>query len=448
MKFYDLWSALENTSSTNEKLNILKSVKDDETAKKIFYYTYNGYYNYGIRELPADAWNVTNEKSTLPGNKFEELMFIVLDKLRNRELTGNAAQEALINLCYKSTTENAEILNAILNRDLDCGVSYKTINKVWDKLIPTFEIAKAEPYNPSKDIQLPMFAETKMNGVRMIATVSNQSITFYSSNGNVINGLDFLANQILELVSDLKTPHLILDGEFTGTNRKSISGYVNKLLKDTYTEKDIQYLKENSLFTVFDILPLKVWINKSVSRPLNERKAQIRKLFKGKELKNIEQISTWIINTKEEINKLFDELYQKGEEGIILKVMDAPYTFKRSDNFLKLKGENEADLHIAGFTTGGGKRANTVGAIICESSCGKVKVNVGSGLSDEDLEYIVKNQKALIGSVVTIRFNEIIKDKNSDTYSLFLPRFIEFRRDKLVGDDLEKITAETNGGEL
>ena len=40
---------------------------------------------------------------------------------------------------------------------------------------------------------------------------------------------------------------------------------------------------------------------------------------------------------------------------------------------------------------------------------------------------------------VEIRSNGLIKNANNDTYSLFLPRFIEIRNDKTEADDFEMI---------
>jgi len=67
-----------------------------------------------------------------------------------------------------------------------------------------------------------------------------------------------------------------------------------------------------------------------------------------------------------------------------------------------------------------------LGALVCESSDGVIRVNVGSGYSDEQRDEYTKK---VIGKIVTVKYNARIKDK-SGVESLFLPVFIELREDK------------------
>jgi len=70
-------------------------------------------------------------------------------------------------------------------------------------------------------------------------------------------------------------------------------------------------------------------------------------------------------------------------------------------------------------------------------------VNVGTGISDIDRQSIWARRAKLKGTIATIRYNELIKGRDSDTYSLFLPRLVELRADKDAADDLKKIKAGT-----
>ena len=62
-----------------------------------------------------------------------------------------------------------------------------------------------------------------------------------------------------------------------------------------------------------------------------------------------------------------------------------------------------------------------------ESKCGKIKVSVGSGMTDKDRELPIDYY---IGKVIELQYNELIQSKSKDTYSLFLPIFIEVREKK------------------
>ena len=75
-----------------------------------------------------------------------------------------------------------------------------------------------------------------------------------------------------------------------------------------------------------------------------------------------------------------------------------------------------------------------LGALVCESRNGNLKVNVGSGFSEEQRkEYWNEN---LVGKIVSVKYNEIINRKTDSVKSLFLPVFMEIREDKTVADKL------------
>jgi hypothetical protein len=40
----------------------------------------------------------------------------------------------------------------------------------------------------------------------------------------------------------------------------------------------------------------------------------------------------------------------------------------------------------------------------------------------------------IVGKIITVKYNEVIQDKNKDKKSLFLPIFEEIRLDKTVAD--------------
>jgi hypothetical protein len=127
----------------------------------------------------------------------------------------------------------------------------------------------------------------------------------------------------------------------------------------------------------------------------------------------------------------------QGDEGVIIKDPEAVYHYRRNKAWLKVKAINSATLKVIGTTEGKGKRKGMVGALMCSSECGKVKVNVGSGLSDADVALFTKSSP--VGKYVEVIFNVLIKGENQDIYSLFLPRLKEIRIDKSSADSLDTI---------
>jgi ATP-dependent DNA ligase len=127
-----------------------------------------------------------------------------------------------------------------------------------------------------------------------------------------------------------------------------------------------------------------------------------------------------------EAQRHFEKWLAQGQEGTILKDKNGIWEDKRSKGQIKFKGELECDLQIVDWEEGTGKNKGRLGALVCESSDGVIRVNVGSGYSDEQRDEFTKK---VIGKIVTVKYNARIKDK-SGVESLFLPVFIELREDK------------------
>jgi ATP-dependent DNA ligase len=132
---------------------------------------------------------------------------------------------------------------------------------------------------------------------------------------------------------------------------------------------------------------------------------------------------------------LFEEFLQRGEEGIILKDKRGVWEDKRAKHQIKFKGELECDLKIVGIEEGTGKYAGMLGAILCESSDGVIKVSVGSGFTDEQRKTYGEE---IIDKVAAIKYNMRIKNKAGEE-SLFLPIVLEIRDDKEVADSSKTI---------
>jgi ATP-dependent DNA ligase len=111
--------------------------------------------------------------------------------------------------------------------------------------------------------------------------------------------------------------------------------------------------------------------------------------------------------------------------------MDSPWEDKRAKHQIKFKGELECDLKVVGYEEGTGKYVGKLGALVCESDDGIIKVKGGSGFNDENRESIKKQD--VIGKVVAVKYNARIRSKH-EVESLFLPIFVEIREDKDKAD--------------
>jgi DNA ligase-1 len=127
-----------------------------------------------------------------------------------------------------------------------------------------------------------------------------------------------------------------------------------------------------------------------------------------------------------EINK---RAIDGGYEGIMIKDLEAPYECKRSKAWLKLKPYIEVSLTVVALEEGTGRNEGKLGALICEGEDdGKfIRVNVGSGYSDEQRDEIWQNQSSVTNMVIEVRADAATKSQDSDVWSLRFPRFQRFR---------------------
>jgi ATP-dependent DNA ligase len=142
-------------------------------------------------------------------------------------------------------------------------------------------------------------------------------------------------------------------------------------------------------------------------------------------------IPTHTVANYDEVTALFRKYRSEGLEGVIVKDPRMPWENRRSKMQIKIKGVEEADLLCTGWTEGTGKYKGMLGAIQLQTRDGLLKVDVGSGFSDKQRKELKK--KDVMDQIISIEYNEKIQKKDG-TWSLFLPIFIEIRKDKDEAD--------------
>jgi len=413
---YELWKKLKGTSSRNEKERILKYECNEEFFK-FAHYVLNPYMKYGITS--KQVWD-DNDKFGHPTNKTYDL----LDKLYKRELTGNKAITAVNEFVHQ---HGWHILLA-LDKKLDCGVTEKTINKVYNGKwrIPEFKVQLAKEV-PLEQVCFPKIAQPKYDGVRMIAIKENGIVTLLTRNGREIH-----SSMLVEQIKGLPGNNYVLDGELVygdgkQEGRTSISGLVNSSLSGRdLKDRNINYM-------VFDILSVEEFKNTISSKPYKERFHEVRAIVGNAygvdcENPNVKWTPVKEVKNADEANKLFEQYLSDGWEGIILKDWNHRYTFKRSKDWIKMKAVKSADLLCINTIPGTGKFEGMIGALVCigEIEGKEVAVKVGSGLTEEDRQ---RSPEYYIGKTIEVLYNSVV-DNDAGDYSLFLPRFVSVRVDK------------------
>ena len=390
---------------------------------------------YGVKQVPEKV------QANGSGLTFGEFVNLATE-LRDRTLTGHAARDAITEAMSKSTQEDWNYwYRRILIKDLKCGVSEKTINNVVKKtnkkdyLIPVFKCMLAhDSANHEKKMIGKKFLDNKLDGVRVITIIKNGVVTMYSRNGKQFVNFGHIEKELENLIGPhlYKTFHsnlineigLVLDGEIVSSSFQALMKQVHR--KDNVEATDAKY-------ALFDILPLDEFQAGVSKLGCRERHQQLLETIPATS-DNMFVVEKVEVDLDTEEGQTMFRGYNKlavesGFEGIMIKDVDALYECKRSHYMLKAKPFIEVSLSVVDTEEGTGRNVGKLGALICEGKDdGKfIRVNVGSGLSDEQRETFWTNKSSLINQIAEVRADAITKNQDSDDYSLRFPRFKTFR---------------------
>ena len=419
MKPCEIIQLLRTDNSKLFKLDILSKNMDNEEFVEGLKYALTPLITYGTKDVPpitdhyrAYTYNEELSQSTWP--KFKEL----LDKLISRELTGHAARDAIIEIeegCCSNTWN--DWYRPILLKDFKAGFSERSVNKVAKGTIPVFGCMLAKDGKDGKGLVGECLIENKYDGVRCIAIVQNNTATLYSRNGKVFPNFP----HIEAALSKPEFNNMVFDGEIMSENFQA-------LMKQVYRKSDVQ--TEDAYLALFDVLDLAEFNAGKGACTTIERKQILAELPFDECIRKVD--FTRVNLDTEEGQQIFKNMNKiaiaEGYEGLMVKPVGSIYECKRSASWLKIKPIIEVTLAIIDIEEGQGKFEGTTGALVCEGVDDGVhiKVNVGSGLSDDQRDMFWDNRDVIIGDLVEIRADAITQAENGE-YSLRFPRFKTFR---------------------
>lgn len=424
---YKIINQIKKENKTNEKIKILKNNKDNKLLQKVLFYTYNPYYKYKINKIEK----ISEIQSS--NDIFFNDIFELLDTLKENNINNNL-RVATHNFLNKQDLDIKELYSLMILKDLKINCNYKTINKVWNNLIPSFEVQLAENYFKNNDYikDKEITITPKLDGHRVIVIVDNKGkTTFYSRQGKVFEGLIDIEEQFEYLPIDY-----VYDGEILTTfdiNPNEQYQEVSKILRKKGE-------KQNLKIVLFDMLPLDEFKNQNCSLPYCERINRLQKntsSIKNLYYKNGDALIEVIPNlyqgkTNEDIIlSTLEKMTTQGYEGLMINVNNSSYEFKRTKNLLKVKKFQTADVLVKNIEEGTGKYQGKLGAIEIEFGYDNNTYTCfcGSGFNDHQRELFFKNPSLILNKVVEIQYFEITKNENGG-YGFRFPVFKHIREDK------------------
>ena len=397
------------------------------------YLAYNPFFVYNVKQIPETDGLIDQPN---PWVQF----WALLEALRTRSITGHRARDTIADLSEKfDSLEWNNLCRRVLIKDLRCGISEKTLNKVLkntDYVIPTFTCQLAQDSNdhPAK-LKGAKRLEVKLDGVRVIAICYKEgTVNLFSRNGKTFTNFPHIEEQLGSISRELSMAafgqytDFVLDGEIIGESFQA-------LMKQAQRKTNVN--ASDSKYFVFDIMPKAAFFEGYYNLQQSKRIGMLHDMFNKVDDSTMApdvQITPGIevnLDTAEGhdiMRRYAEDAVADGFEGIMIKSSDAPYECRRSSFWMKWKPVITVDLNIVGFEEGTGKNLGRLGAIVCEGvdNGRRINVNVGSGLTDLNRDEYWAARGSLLGRVVEVKADAVTQNQDG-TYSLRFPRFERFR---------------------
>ncbi len=238
-------------------------------------------------------------------------------------------------------------------------------------------------------VQLPVYAQPKLDGVRCIATKDGLK----SRTGKEIVAVPHIFESLKPFFAE--NPNVVLDGElYCDKFDNDFNAICSIVRKSKVTAEDARNA-EVIEYHVYDLV--------DESMRFSERTDFIEENFLwGATRDYIIPVRTCLVETKTQLDGLYSQWKEQGYEGQMIR-LNGPYEKKRSKSLLKRKEFKDSEYPILGWKEGKNKRAGTIGHLCFETKDGvKFNSNVRGDVSY--LEEVLEQGDSLIGKTATIKY--------------------------------------------
>lgn len=413
-KIASIIKLIGNTSSSNDKLYLLKKNEDVKGLKEVLKFIYNPYCKTGISSKKLEvALNSIGPARDVEWSEAIEYF----SKNQTGTLADLTFAGTFVSSSYRNYGEEAmDLAKAIVTQDLKIGVTSTTLNKVYGAdFIPKVGCMLGTLYGdvgPQKT-NWPCIVTEKLDGIRRILVKENDVVKCYSRSGHLDEGL-------VEIIAEAKylPDNTVYDGELlaAGDFKDSIA-----LRQATNSIANSKGEKTGLTFNIFDMVPVDEFY-----RGQSKKNALIRKLTLGamlmdesiqylderwatliqafgihRELQHIKPVPILgLVNNMADVEPIVASIWAQGGEGVMLNSTSGLYEIKRSKELLKVKHTEEHTLVVIDAIEGTGKFENMLGALVVEYKGNRL--GVGSGFTDEQRKHIWEHPAMYRGRKVEI----------------------------------------------
>jgi len=339
-------------------------------------------------------------------------------------IADNTVMDALA-ISFTGAKDNREKLEAAYNVSSDLGTVAETISRKGLDGLKEFHVKVFSPIRPMlaervkseaeaiEKLGSGFAAEYKLDGERVQIHYKDNKVVLYSR--RLENITSYYPDILENIPKALKTTDVILEAEAVAINQDSGEFLPFQELMHRRRKYDIDRIVEKYPITVnlFDVLYLNG--QDLLNEPYKTRRKKLVEITNEDDYTKI--VTQTLVHTENEIEDFLENGINAGCEGLMLKVLDAPYRAgARGSNWLKLKREyrnelgDSLDLVVIGAFFGKGRRTGKYGTLLLasynqdkdtfESIC-----KVGTGFTDENLDQFYQ----ILQDKVTLKKNPRIE---------------------------------------
>ena len=423
MTIHEIFDQIEHAAGSVEKSTILLNNMND-TIAQIYLDCYDPQLKYGVHKFaPYNKGFMTIDNDY---SKFHEL----LEKLAKRELTGNAAIDAVEAMISMFVEEDQKILASVLNKKLTIGLSWTTFKSLTGlSTSKPFEVTLAchlEGVKGVNPVDGTWFASRKCDGIRTVAKITksgtNVEIEFISRQGKPLTTLDNCKPALVWFVRNEADGVYYADGEGCIVNANGDEDF-QAILKEIRRKN---WTIQNPCYQIFDFVTEDEFLGKTKSPNFDVRYAKMLEMIKGNTFATIKILKQEILHSQNDFDRWENAVQIGNWEGFMLR-KNEEFKTGRIKTLLKVKKFLDAeyevkDIETAEMTTaepglGNVKYMGVKSLIIEHKGC---KVNVGSGLSKEQRKEWFADPAKILGKTVTVKYFEETQDQ-SGSWSLRFP---------------------------
>jgi hypothetical protein len=449
---YNKLDKIANTSSTNEKIELLQEYLQNQLFRKVVWCAYTQTIKFNVKVFPPFKPIGFNDRGF-------EFVLPILKQLNAQNGADNSIKQRLFQAA-SIDKETYEVVARICDGDLKCGIGARTINKAVPNTIKIYSYERSATSKYISNIRFTprAIAQCKADGAFANLLINrNRTLKYITRNGIEIFQLDHLIQKILS------QPSLIQYGAKRGIVHSSLGNYFGKvvmgelrvynpdgtimnrkagngLIRECQLKTLDPKIAKRIFFTAWNCVDIDDFWNGYSAASYGDR------FYDTSTFVNIVKDEKWIRLIESDNVTCMDEVYvfhrrmrAKNEEGTVVKNVDAPWEDNQSGSHdsIKIKHSFEVDVKVLGWNYGkkGTRFEKCMGSVIIGSECGLMKCNV-SGFTDEEREW---NWDMMVGTIITCEAESIITSKSKDTVSLYTPSYLEIRTDKTKANTLKEM---------